>query len=277
MTNNEIRFKTRVVNIGDVPLGGDYPVRVQSMTNTDTMDTKSTVEQAIRMIEKGCEYVRISVPGIKEAENLRNIKKELRKRGYKTPLIADIHFNPKIAEIAAKIVEKVRINPGNFFSPPLTPPPRGRGITTPPLTPPPGGRGITTPPLTPPPRGRGNDTPPIPPPSWGRGQGEGKELESISKHLKPLLKICKTEGTAIRIGVNHGSLSNRIIYRYGNTETGMVESALEFARICQDQGFTDLVLSLKASNTRTMINANRLLVERMKLEGMNYQIGRAHV
>jgi (E)-4-hydroxy-3-methylbut-2-enyl-diphosphate synthase len=229
MTNNELRFKTRIVNIGDVPLGSDYPIRVQSMTNTDTMDTKSTVEQAIRMIEKGCEYVRIAVPGIKEAGNLRNIKKELYKRGFKTPLIADVHFNPKIAEIAATIVEKVRINPGNWIASRVT-----RHAS--------------------------------------RIPGDTEVHELIRKTISPLLKICKTEGVAIRIGTNHGSLSQRILDRFGNTVQGMVESALEFARICQDQGFTNLVLSLKASDTRLMIKANRLLVERMKLEGMNYPL-----
>ena len=235
------RFKTRVVNIGDVPMGGDYPIRVQSMTNTDTLDTKATVGQAIRMIKAGCEYVRISVPSIKEAENLRNIKKELHKRGFSTPLIADVHFNPKIAEIAATIVDKVRINPGNYIfknSPPfLGSLPAGQA----------GGQ--------------------------GEGKGDkGKELEIISASIIPLLRICKEHGTAIRIGTNHGSLSQRILDQHGNTPDGMVESALEFARICGDLGFHDLVLSLKASDTRLMIRANRLLVERMKEEGMDYPI-----
>jgi (E)-4-hydroxy-3-methylbut-2-enyl-diphosphate synthase len=229
MTNNGIRFKTRVINIGDVPMGGDYPIRVQSMTNTDTMDTKSTVEQAIRMIDNGCEYVRIAVPGIKEVENLRNIKNELRKKGFTIPLIADVHFNPKIAELAATIVEKVRINPGNWIASRVT-----RHAS--------------------------------------RMPGDMEFQELIRKTISPLLKICKTEGTAIRIGTNHGSLSQRILARYGNTIQGMVESALEFARIRRDQGFTDLVLSLKASDTRLMIKANRLLVERMKEEEMNYPL-----
>lgn len=227
------RFKTRIVNIGGVPMGGNHPIRVQSMTSTDTKDTKATVAQAIRMIEAGCEYVRIAVPGMKEAENLRVIKKELHKKGYKTPLIADVHFNPKIAEVAATIVEKVRINPGNYFSPT-----------------------------------------PFPLPTRGGGQEKGhtEVLEKISERISPLLKICKKNGTAIRIGTNHGSLSPRIMERYGNTALGMVESAMEFARICRDHGFRDLVLSMKASNTRIMIAANRLLVERMKAEGMDYPI-----
>jgi (E)-4-hydroxy-3-methylbut-2-enyl-diphosphate synthase len=223
-----LRFKTRVVTIGDVPMGGDYPIRVQSMTNTPTGNTKATVEQAIRMIEAGCEYVRISVPLMKETENLKAIKKELRKRGYYTPLIADVHFNPAIAEVAATIVEKVRINPGNYTH--LTP---------------------QSPPLK------------------GRGRGG---VDDIATLIKPLLTICKTHGTAIRIGVNHGSLSKRIMEQYGDTPLGMVESALEFARICNSFGFRDLVLSMKASNTRVMIQANRLLVERMKAEGMDYPL-----
>ncbi len=233
MTNDQpySRFNTRVVNIGGVPLGGNNPVRVQSMTNTDTFDTKSTVEQAIRMIENGCEYVRIAVPGMKEAENLKAIKKELKARGYQTPLIADVHFNPKIAEIAATIVEKVRINPGNWIG-------HASRVT----------RHVS------------------------RNDGNEEAVEQIRKKLKPILKICKEHGTAIRIGTNHGSLSQRILNRYGNTPMGMVESALEFVRICNESGFHDIVLSMKASDTRLMIQANRLLVERMKQEGMNYPV-----
>ena len=233
MSNEQYsRFPTRVIQIGDVPMGGYYPVRVQSMTNTDTMDTKSTVAQAIRMIEAGCEYVRIAVPGKKEVENLKVIKKELRERGFRIPLIADVHFNPKIAEIAATIVEKVRINPGNFSDKTKM---RDAGY-------------------------------------WMLDKNYQRELENNASKIYPLLKICKQNGTAIRIGTNHGSLSDRILNRYGDTPLGMVESALEFARICEDQGFKDIVLSLKASNTRVMINANRLLVERMKQEKMDYPI-----
>jgi (E)-4-hydroxy-3-methylbut-2-enyl-diphosphate synthase len=215
------RFKTRVVNIGNVPMGGNHPVRVQSMTTTDTMDTQATVEQAIRMIRAGCEYVRIAVPGIREAENLGVIKKELHARGFSTPLIADVHFNPRIAEICAAIVEKVRINPGNYY--PAT-------------------------------------------------SNDDNYAEQVASQIQPLLKICREHGTAIRIGTNHGSLSERIMERYGDTPEGMVESVLEFARICEGSGFSDLVLSLKASNTRVMIAANRLLVERMMNEGMDYPI-----
>jgi len=231
--NNEqySRFPTHVINIGDIPMGGSHPIRVQSMTNTDTMDTKATVAQAIRMIEAGCEYVRIAVPGRKEVENLKVIRKELSKRGYKIPLIADVHFNPRIAEIAATIVEKVRINPGNYLD-------KRSRAPRPALTPP----------------------------------SDGIAIEQISNKLAPLLRICKENGTAIRIGTNHGSLSGRILDRFGDTPLGMVESALEFARICEDQGFHDIVLSMKASNTRVMIQANRLLVERMKREKMDYPI-----
>jgi len=225
------RFPTRVINIGNVPMGGSYPIRVQSMTNTDTMDTNATVDQAIRMIEAGCEYVRIAVPGRKEVENLKIIRKELYKRGYKIPLIADVHFNPGIAEIAATIVEKVRINPGNYLD-------KRSRFPRPALTPP----------------------------------SDGIAIEQISTKLAPLLKICKENGTAIRIGTNHGSLSGRILDRFGDTPLGMVESAMEFARICEDQGFRNVVLSMKASNTRVMIQANRLLVDRMKREKMDYPI-----
>ena len=225
------RFPTRVVNIGTVPLGGNYPIRVQSMTNTDTLDTQATVAQAIRMIDAGCEYVRIAVPGIMEAENLRNIKNELHKRGYKTPLIADVHFNPNIAEIAAAIVEKVRINPGNYVN-------------------------------------RRSEVGDL-----RMEDGEGRnELDWISERMGPLLKICKEHGTALRIGTNHGSLSARIMKKYGDTPLGMVESALEFVRICEAWDFHDIVLGMKASNVKVMIAANRLLVEKMKAERMNYPI-----
>jgi (E)-4-hydroxy-3-methylbut-2-enyl-diphosphate synthase len=230
------RFQSRVVHIGCVPLGGDYPVRVQSMTSTDTLDTRSTVAQAIRMIEAGCEYVRIAVPGMRETENLTEIKNALRHGGYKTPLIADVHFNPKLAEIAATIVEKVRINPGNYL--PLHP---------------------------------ARDTSRIPHPA-SLSHENGQVLEQIADRISPLLKICREHGTAIRIGVNHGSLSERIMDLHGDTPLGMVESALEFARVCEGLSFHDLVLSMKASNTRVMIAANRLLAERMRQEGMNYPI-----
>lgn len=241
------RFKTRVVQVGELPMGGEYPVRVQSMTSTDTRDTDGTVSQAIRMIEAGCEYVRISVPGIKDAGNLREIKKQIRAAGFSTPLIADVHFNPKIAEIAATIVEKVRINPGNYV------PGYGSRVTA-------SGSRVSV--------------------YGSRVTGSGIQdqasdeeyLDQLSSRLAPLLRICRENGTALRIGVNHGSLSGRILERYGDTPFGMVESALEFARICDHHGFGNLVLSLKSSDTRVMIRANRLLAERMKEEGMDYPL-----
>lgn len=199
------------------------------MTNTDTLDTIATVEQSIRMIDAGCEYVRIAVPGEKETENLRNIKKELRNRGYNTPLIADVHFNPRLAEIAATIVEKVRINPGNYMD-------KRTGKA-----------------------------------EWTETEYR-EELGKIAERIHPLLKICKDHGTALRIGTNHGSLAPRIMSRYGDTPDGMVESTLEFARICREQGFNSLVLAMKASNIRIMIPANRLLVEKMKKEGLDYPV-----
>ncbi len=226
---NPYRFQTRVVYIGTLPMGGDNPIRVQSMTSTETLDTRSTVAQIIRMIEAGCEYVRIAVPGLKEAGNLREIKSALSRQGYKISLIADVHFNPKIAEIAAGIVEKVRINPGNYL--PL------------------------------------HDSRPA-----SQLPDTGQVLEQIANRLSPLLKICLDHGTAIRIGVNHGSLSERIMNRFGDTPLGMVESALEFARVCEGLAFHNLVFSMKASNTRVMIAANRLLADRMKQEGMNYPL-----
>lgn len=222
-------FQSRVVNIGDVPLGGDHPVRVQSMTSTNTMDTMGTVQQSIRMIEAGCEYVRITAPGIKEAENLRIIRKELRSRGFYTPIIADIHYQPKAALIAAQYVEKVRINPGNYVD-------RKKGRI-----------GFT------------------------KAEYDA-EIEKISDGIKPLIDVCKKNGTAMRIGSNHGSLSERILIRYGNTPTGMVESAVEFMRICDAFDYHDLVISMKASNVKVMLAANRLLVSRMQELGMNYPI-----
>ncbi len=223
------RFATREVFIGNTPLGADNPVRIQSMCNTDTLDTMATVAQSIRMIEAGCEYVRITAPGVKEAENLANIKAELFKRGYNTPLIADIHFNPKAAEIAAAIVDKVRINPGNYVD-------RNTG-------------------------------------KFDFTEQEYKEeLQRIADRLFPLIEICEKNQTTIRIGTNHGSLSNRILSRYGDTANGMMESAMEFIRICRGFDFHNLVLSMKSSNIKVMIASTRLLVANMKAEGMNYPV-----
>ncbi|KAF0141466.1 MAG: (E)-4-hydroxy-3-methylbut-2-enyl-diphosphate synthase [Stygiobacter sp.] len=224
------RLVTREVSIGDIPLGGKNPIRIQSMTTTDTMNTIATVEQSIRMINAGCEYVRITAPSLKEAENLRYIKEELRKRGYKAPLIADIHFTPNAAELAARIVEKVRVNPGNYVD-------KKKFQTI----------------------------------EYSDSEYH-EELERIRERFTPLVKICKEYGTAMRIGTNHGSLSDRIMSRYGDTPLGMVESALEFLRICEDENYRSIVLSMKASNTQVMVQAYRLLIAKMHEEGMNYPL-----
>ena len=224
------RFKTREVMIGQVGVGGDNPIRLQSMTTTDTMDTEATVEQSIRMIEAGCEIVRITAPSRKDAENLQNIKDELHKRGYETPLVADIHFTPNAAEIAARIVEKVRVNPGNYADKK-----RFEHIEY------------------------TDDT-------------YQQEINRIKERFIPLVRICKEHGTAMRIGTNHGSLSDRILSRYGDTPLGMVESALEFLRICQEEDYHQIVLSMKASNTQVMVQAYRLLIVKMQEEGMNYPL-----
>ena len=224
------RFKTREVMIGQVGVGGDNPIRLQSMTTTDTMDTEATVEQSIRMIEAGCEIVRITAPSRKDAENLQNIKDELRKRGYETPLVADIHFTPNAAEIAARIVEKVRVNPGNYADKK-----RFEHIEY-------------------------------------SDETYQEELNRIKERFIPLVRICKEYGTAMRIGTNHGSLSDRILSRYGDTPLGMVESALEFLRICQEEDYHQIVLSMKASNTQVMVQAYRLLIAKMQEEGMNYPL-----
>ncbi|MDH7604554.1 MAG: (E)-4-hydroxy-3-methylbut-2-enyl-diphosphate synthase [Melioribacter sp.] len=224
------RYKTREVYIGDIPLGGNNPIRIQSMTTTNTMDTIATVEQSIRMIKAGCDYIRITAPSINEAKNLLNIKNELRKRGFNTPLIADIHYTPNAAEVAARIVEKVRINPGNFVD--------KKKFQIVEYT----------------------------------DEQYNEELEKIREKLIPLIKICKEYGTALRIGTNHGSLSDRIMSRYGDTPFGMVESALEFLRICREENFHSIVLSMKASNPQVMVQAYRLLVNKMEEEGMNYPL-----
>ena len=224
------RFPTREVFIGDIPLGGNNPIRIQSMTTTDTMDTIATVEQSIRMFEAGSEYVRITAPSIKDAENLSEIKKEIKRRGYSIPLIADIHFTPKAAEIAATIVEKVRVNPGNYIDK------KKNGKTE------------------------------------YTNEEYQNEIDKIRERFSPLVKICKEYGTAMRIGTNHGSLSERILTRYGDTPEGMVESAMEFVNICRELDFHDIVLSMKASNTRIMVAAYRLLMNRMIKDGINYPL-----
>ena len=220
------RRLSHVVNIGEVPLGGEHPIRIQSMTTIDTMDTEGSILQSIRMIEAGCEYVRITAPSIKEAKNLENIRNGLHKRGYKTPLIADIHFTPNAAEVAARIVEKVRVNPGNYA-----------------------------------------DKKKFEEIDYTDSAYE-IELERIREKFIPLVKICKEYGTAMRIGTNHGSLSDRIMSRYGDTPIGMVESALEFLRICDSENYHNIVLSMKASNTQVMVQAYRLLVQKLDEEGL---------
>ena len=220
------RRVARVVNIGGVPMGGDYPIRVQSMTTVDTMDTLGSVEQTLRMVEAGCEYVRITAPSMKEAQNLLEIKKELRKRGCNVPLIADIHFTPNAAELAARIVEKVRVNPGNYAD-----------------------------------KKKFEDI-------EYTDATYAAEVERIRERFRPLVQICKQHGTAMRIGTNHGSLSDRILSRYGDTPLGMVESALEFLRLCEEENYYDVVLSMKASNTQVMVQAYRLLVQKLDEEGL---------
>ncbi len=224
------RYLTREVSIGDIPLGGINPIRIQSMTTTDTMDTIATVEQTIRMVNAGCEYVRITAPSVKEAQNLAEIKKELKKRGYHVPLVADIHFTPNAAEVAARIVEKVRINPGNYAD-----------------------------------KKRFNQI------DYSPSEYQA-ELERIYQKFAPLVKVCKEYGTVMRIGTNHGSLSDRIMSYYGDTPRGMVESAMEFIRMCENLNYYNLVISMKSSNPQIMVQAYRLLVETMSKEGMNYPL-----
>lgn len=224
------RFLTREVLVGDVAMGANNPIRIQSMTTTDTMNTQGTVAQSIRMIEAGCELVRITAPSIKEAQNLAEIKKELNKRSYYTPLVADIHFTPNAAELAARLVEKVRINPGNYAD--------KKRFETIDYTP----------------------------------QAYQDELDRIYKKFAPLVAICKEYGTAMRIGTNHGSLSDRIMSQFGDTPQGMVESAMEFMRICEDLNYHNLVISMKSSNPQVMVQAYRLLVKTMVAEGMNYPL-----
>ena len=222
-------YTSGIVNIGDLPVGGHYPIRVQSMTNTDTNDTEGTVAQSIRLVNVGCEMVRITAQGITEANNLALIKKGLRLKGIKIPLIADIHFNPRAAEIAAGIVEKVRINPGNYTD-----------------------------------KHDSHKT--------FTDSAYEEELERIAERLNPLLRICKQNRTAIRIGTNHGSLSSRIMERYGDTPEGMVESAMEFGRICLLEGFLNVVFSMKSSNVHVMVQSTRLLANKMQAEGMNFPL-----
>jgi (E)-4-hydroxy-3-methylbut-2-enyl-diphosphate synthase len=228
--NRYSRRKTHTVKIGDLYMGSEFPIRVQSMTTTDTMDTAASVAQIIRMVEAGCELVRLTAPSIKEAQNLQQIKNELKQRGIHVPLVADIHFTPNAAEVAARIVEKVRINPGNYVD--------KKKFEL-----------------------------------FEYTDAEyAEELERIREKFTPLVHICKENGTAMRIGTNHGSLSDRIMSRYGDTPHGMVESAMEFLRICRDENFHNIVLSMKSSNPQVMVQAYRLLVQTMNEHDMHYPL-----
>ncbi|MEO7310532.1 MAG: (E)-4-hydroxy-3-methylbut-2-enyl-diphosphate synthase [Chitinophagaceae bacterium] len=218
------RLKTREVKVGNLLLGNGHPIRVQTMTTTDTMDTIATVEQTIRCIEAGAELVRITAPSKREAENLQLIKDELHRRGYTTPLVADIHFTPNAAEIAARIVEKVRVNPGNYV-----------------------------------------DKKKFEQIDYTDAEYQ-EEIERITERFTPLVLICKEHGTAMRIGTNHGSLSDRIMSRYGDTAMGMVESAMEFLRIARAGDYHQIILSMKSSNPQVMVQAYRLLVNKMQEE-----------
>ena len=228
--SNYTRFKTIEVKVGPIAIGGKNPIHIQSMTTANTMNTSATVDESIRMIDAGCKLVRITAPSKKDAENLANIKNELRLKGYKTPLVADIHYTPNAAEIAAKIVEKVRINPGNYAD--------KKKFEEIDYT----------------------------------DESYNNELLRIEEKFTPLVQICKQNNTSMRIGTNHGSLSDRILSRYGDTPKGMVESALEFIRICRKHDYHNIVISMKASNTRVMIHAYRLLVNEMIKEGMKYPL-----
>lgn len=228
---NYSRRETSEVNIGATPMGGSNPIRIQSMTNTSTQDTDASVAQAKRIVDAGGEYVRLTAQGIKEAENLMNINAALRQDGYMVPLVADIHFNPKVADVAAQYVEKVRINPGNYVD-------AARTFKHLEYT----------------------------------DEEYAGELQKIRNRFIPFLNICKENHTAIRIGVNHGSLSDRIMSRYGDTPEGMVESCMEFLRICVEENFRDVVISIKASNTVVMVKTVRLLAAVMEQEGMNFPL-----
>jgi len=228
---NYSRRETSEVNIGATPMGGSNPIRIQSMTNTATQDTEACVAQAKRIVDAGGEYVRLTTQGVKEAENLRNINAALRQNGYTVPLVADVHFNPKVADVAALYAEKVRINPGNYVD-------AARTFKHLEYT----------------------------------DEEYAKELQKIRDRFVPFLNICKENHTAIRIGVNHGSLSDRIMSRYGDTPEGMVESCMEFLRICVEEHFTDVVISIKASNTVVMVRTVRLLAEVMEKEGMHFPL-----
>lgn len=228
---NYSRRQANEVYVGATPLGGAYPIRIQSMTNTVTMDTEACVEQAKRIIQAGGEYVRLTTQGVREAENLKNINMSLRSQGYDTPLVADVHFNPNVADVAALYAEKVRINPGNYVD-------AARTFKKLEYT----------------------------------DEEYAQEIQKIRERLVPFLNICKENHTAIRIGVNHGSLSDRIMSRYGDTPEGMVESCMEFLRICVAENFTNVVISIKASNTVIMVQTVRLLAQQMEADNMAFPL-----
>ena len=228
---NYQRRPSSVVRIGNICMGGDNPIRVQSMTTTNTNDTQACVEQTRRIVEAGGELVRLTTQGLREAENLKNISRALRAEGINVPLAADVHFNPNVADVAALYAEKVRINPGNYVDPART----FRQIEY-------------------------------------TDEQYAAELQKIKERFVPFLNICRQHHTAIRIGVNHGSLSDRIMSRYGDTPAGIVESCMEFLRICQREQFNDVVISIKASNTVVMVQSVRLLVQTMNSEHMNYPL-----
>ena len=224
---NSIRRETKSITVGSIKIGSEYPIRVQTMANTDTNDIEASVSQAKRCIEAGAELLRYTTQGTKEAENLGIIHNKLQSEGYTTPLVADIHFNPHVAETAAKLVEKIRINPGNFVSSK---------------------------------EGEYSEK------EWA------EEINKIREKLFPLLDICKQHNTCVRIGVNHGSLSKRIVSKYGNTPLGLAKSCMEFIDLCEEAEFYTLILSIKASNTRVMVYAVRMLVEMMEKSGKNYPL-----
>ena len=215
------RRPTREVRVGDVGIGGTNPIRIQSMTNTDTMNTGATAAQIERLVHAGCEIARVTAPSRREAENLAEIKRELRRRGIAIPLVADIHFAPNAALIAAEHVEKVRVNPGNYAD-------KKKSEVR----------------------------------EYDDAQ-YAEELERVAERFRPLVRRCKELGRAIRIGTNHGSLCDRVLNRFGDTPLGMVESALEFLEVCEDEGFFEVVFSMKASNARLVIQAYRLLAARL--------------
>lgn len=226
-----MRRQTVEVQVGNLPMGGNNPVRVQSMTTVSTMDTEGCIAQIKRIVDAGGEYVRLTTQGVREAENLKNIKEGLRRDGYDVPIIADVHFNANVADIAALYADKVRINPGNYVDP-------ARKFKHLDYT----------------------------------DEEYADEIKKIEERFVPFLNICKEHHTAIRIGVNHGSLSDRIMSRYGDTPEGMVESCMEFLRICVKEDFMNVVISIKASNTEIMVRTVRLLVATMDKEDMHFPI-----